>query len=542
MSGNGFGLLLVFVVFDGWAKLGFYRRWNISKRLRFEFRTWSELLCARGPNSGLKAMSPVSEVGPPFAYFVTNVLHHRKPRLNLVKLRFYYGDKGSDPALMISVLYYAISHRGRKPRIQCLQCVALDTNYELTKLVISAPNLEFFDFNGTYLLAFEFNQCLLLNRLNIHTSPILSELNISNFIRMADGLSQAKSLAISWNCLQGILTYTHRLVSVEFQGSLGSMSSCGTLYSGGSSAPSDVMWTGDVSTHASEPYKKNLFLQSLYEDEKENGTNIGKNDYRREIQDKDIVKYLDNDVHYWTDFSKVHYHPQSLYELSGLWMDAQEFNNHGIGKDAFTKGFQGEEICERLRFFVEECDHIQGFQFIVDDSGGFSAVAAKFLENIADEYTNTPVLLYAVGGPGSHVSLRSRKQTIIKELHDAVSFSRLAPFSKLIVPVGLPFLSTSKASAFLRIKDEKPYHCSAVYAAALHSTSTPFRMEPVEPSADSGDVSGAMDVNGLIQMLAGQARQNMVAILDVSMPAPALTGKRGEQSLIGSLQSLTPDV
>ncbi|KAK1553074.1 hypothetical protein Q3G72_028446 [Acer saccharum] len=60
----------------------------------------------------------------------------------------------------------------------------------------------------------------------------------------------------------------------------------------------------------------------------------------------------------------------------------------------------------------------------------------------------------------------------------------------------------------------------------------------VGPSADSGDVSGAMDVNGLIQMLAGQ---NMVAILAVSMPAPALTGKQGEQSLIGSLQSLTPD-
>ena len=72
--------------------------------------------------------------------------------------------------------------------------------------------------------------------------------------------------------------------------------------------------TGGVSTHVSEPHKKNLFLQSLYEEEQENctmmsGTNSGKNDSRREIQDKDIVKYLDNDVQFWTDFSKVHYHP-----------------------------------------------------------------------------------------------------------------------------------------------------------------------------------------------------------------------------------------
>lgn len=90
-----------------------------------------------------------------------------------------------------------------------------------------------------------------------------------------------------------------------------------------------------------------------------NGTNSGINDSQREIQDKDIVECLNNGVKFWTDFSKVHYHPQSLYELSGLWMDVQDFDNYEIGKDSFSESFQGEEMCERLRFFVEECDHIQ---------------------------------------------------------------------------------------------------------------------------------------------------------------------------------------
>ncbi|KAJ0034222.1 hypothetical protein Pint_26239 [Pistacia integerrima] len=358
---------------------------------------------------------------------------------------------------------------------------------------------------------------------------------------------------------QGVLTYSPRLVSVDFQEaykfyqlgpylrSLGSISSRGTLYNEASSVPSDVVtWKGSVSTQASEPHKKNLFLQSLYEEEQENLTHK-RNGFQREIEDKDIVECLDNGVQFWTDFSKVHYHPQSLYELSGLWMDVQEFDNYGIGRDAFSGSFQGEDICERLRFFVEECDHVQGFQFIVDDSGGFSAVAADFLENIADEYTNTPVLLYAARSPTSYMNLRSRKQTVFRHLHDSVSFSRLAPFCKLIVPVGLPSLSTSKASTFLRIEDEKAYHCSAVYAAAVHSASLPFRMEPVGPTADSFAVSGAVDVNGFVQMLAGQTRQNMVSILDVAMPAPPLTGiismeTQGEQSLLGSLQPLTPEV
>ncbi|XP_059457736.1 uncharacterized protein LOC132187442 isoform X1 [Corylus avellana] len=345
---------------------------------------------------------------------------------------------------------------------------------------------------------------------------------------------------------QGTLTYTPRLVSVDFQGSLGSMSSCGSLYNKVASAPPDVItWTGNVSTHAAEPRRRNLFLQRLHEEEQEHltpvdGVNDVRNSPQREIQDEDIVESLENGVQYWTDFSKVHYHHQSLHELNGLWMDAQEFDNYGIGRDAFSWALRGEEISDRLRFFVEECDHIQGFQFIVDDSGGFSSVAADFLETIADEYTNTPVLLYSVRDPASHTIHKSQKQTISKKLHDAVSFSRLSSFCKLIVPVGLP--SLSQASPYLRIEDERPYHCSAVYAAALHSISLPFRMEPLGPTADSRYVSGAVDINGLIQMLAGGARRNMVAILDVAMPAPYLTGKQVGQSLLGNLQTLTPEI
>jgi hypothetical protein len=81
-----------------------------------------------------------------------------------------------------------------------------------------------------------------------------------------------------------------------------------------------------------------------------------------------------------------------------------------------------------------------------------------------------------------------------------------------------------EASKFLHIEDEKKYHSSAVYAAALHSISLPFRMVPVGPTADACSVSGAVDFHGLIQMLSGQGRQNMVSILDVAMPTPALTG------------------
>lgn len=343
----------------------------------------------------------------------------------------------------------------------------------------------------------------------------------------------------------GVLTYTPRLVSVNYQGSLGSMSSYGTLYNQPPEVPPPVTtWRGTLSTQHSQRHKRNLFLESLYDNEQKQSTGMDNRhtDSQDNYQDKDIVECLENDVQFWTDFSKVHYHQQSLYELSGLWMDVQEFNNYGIGKDVFSEGSRGEEMNDRLRFFIEECDHIQGIQFLVDDSGGFSSVAADFLQNISDDYTNTPVLLYTVRDPGSYTSSRSRKRNISRDLHDAVSFARLSSICKLTVPVGLPYLSGSKASTYLRVNDEKPYHSSAVYGAALHSLSLPFRMDVLGPTAISNCNSGAMDVNGIVQMLFGRHQQNTVAILDAAMPATSLMGKSPEQPLLSKLQPLTPEV
>lgn len=115
--------------------------------------------------------------------------------------------------------------------------------------------------------------------------------------------------------------------------------------------------TGNVTRQVSEPHKKNLFLQSLYEEEVEKPT-TSMNGIDK-VKDEDLVECLQNGVQFWTDFSKVHYHPQSLYEVNGLLVDPQEFSNYGIGKDVFSGATHGEEITERLRFFVEECDCMQ---------------------------------------------------------------------------------------------------------------------------------------------------------------------------------------
>ncbi|KAK3136884.1 hypothetical protein QOZ80_5BG0444310 [Eleusine coracana subsp. coracana] len=341
---------------------------------------------------------------------------------------------------------------------------------------------------------------------------------------------------------QGVATYCPRLVSVGARGSLGSLSSSGTL--GSSSAAANegniVTWSGNVTRSAAKPHERNLFLQSLSEAEQNPSTSNAPNNSQKSIEDKDLVASLETGVKFWTDYSKVQYHPQSLYELHGSWTDFDKFDNYGAGREVVSEWSQMEEMNERLRFFIEECDHIQGIQFIVDDSGGFSSVAAQYLENIADDYTNTPVLLYCVRDPVSYGSRRNQRESIIRSLHDAVSFSKLSSFANLVVPIGGP--SLSYFSPLLSIQDEKHFHSSAICAAAIHSVTVPFRQQHVSPASDLAHSSGRLDIGELVHIISDQGRLNMVTALDVAMPAPSLTDKNDLGHLQRSLRSLTPEI
>uniref|UniRef100_A0A0E0I012 DML1/Misato tubulin domain-containing protein n=1 Tax=Oryza nivara TaxID=4536 RepID=A0A0E0I012_ORYNI len=312
-------------------------------------------------------------------------------------------------------------------------------------------------------------------------------------------------------CFEGVPTYCPRLVSVGSRG---------------------VPWFfefirfGNVTRSVSKPHGRNLFLQSLVEEGQNPSTSNGASNSQKSVEDKDLIDCLENGVNFWTDYSKVQYHPQSLYELHGSWTDFDKFDNYGSAQEVVSDWSQIEEMNERLRFFVEECDHIQGIQFIVGDSGSFSSVAAQFLENIADDYTKTPVLLYCVRDPMTLGSSRmNQRESIMRALHDAVSFSKLSSFCSLMVPIGPPSLSRSYMSPYLYIQDEKPFHASAVCAAAIHSITAPFRLQRTGPSSDLAHSSGNLDIGELLHILSDQGRQNMIEMLlgNIEMKLHSLT-------------------
>ena len=68
---------------------------------------------------------------------------------------------------------------------------------------------------------------------------------------------------------------------------------------------------------------------------------------------------LEHEVEYWTDFFKASLAPKSVYELPGLWRDVAVFDAYGDGGGIMTSEAAREDITDRVRGFVEECDYLQ---------------------------------------------------------------------------------------------------------------------------------------------------------------------------------------
>jgi hypothetical protein len=103
---------------------------------------------------------------------------------------------------------------------------------------------------------------------------------------------------------------------------------------------------GPTETHRHEPIPRNDFLRSLDGETEETG-------------ESSLVQSLDDSVESWTDYLKAHLHPRSVYELPNTFYGVTPFDNYSSGQGFFKEEEQLEEVENRLRFFVEECDHLQ---------------------------------------------------------------------------------------------------------------------------------------------------------------------------------------
>ncbi|XP_015740066.1 protein misato homolog 1 isoform X1 [Coturnix japonica] len=254
---------------------------------------------------------------------------------------------------------------------------------------------------------------------------------------------------------------TPRLIALELKGGVGS------VRSGGAGPEPLSAWRGDVDNYT-EPVTGTARQEG--DAPGDTGSSSGAS-----VQAPGSSTWL------WSDYLSVQLHPRSVYILQQYNHDgdAGRLEAFGQGEKLLQDAACVEEVEDRLHFYAEECDYLQGFQVLCDLHDGFSGVGAKVTELLHDEYSRKGILTWGLT-PVTH-NKGDPQKNFYRVLNTALGIVHLSAHSSLFCPLSL--------SSSLGIKPQPPiafpyinydaslnYHSSAVLAAALDTLTVPYRL------------------------------------------------------------------
>ncbi|XP_033107538.1 protein misato homolog 1-like [Anneissia japonica] len=298
------------------------------------------------------------------------------------------------------------------------------------------------------------------------------------------------------------VTYTPRLIAIDLKGSLKTLSVEGILYDCNTVEESaDVRWAGDVTLHKAGSLPKNQFLIDLEkQDELFGGTTSNEEDNSSQEADttemdedkmneelmelgiEEKVYDLDDSVEVWSDFLRCHLHPKSVAVIKEYTHESElePFEIFSQGMNLWKDGKVSDQMEDRLHFYTEECDHLQGFQVLVDFYNGFSGFGSGLLESLSDEYGSKGII--TVGVSPSQFPEGIPKHDSQHTINAALAFQNLAESSSLFTPVSLAETLWRKPGPPINFQNlvYKPnlnYHTSAILASVLDTATLSLRLE-----------------------------------------------------------------
>ncbi|NXT00791.1 MSTO1 protein, partial [Jacana jacana] len=139
----------------------------------------------------------------------------------------------------------------------------------------------------------------------------------------------------------------------------------------------------------------------------------------------------------WSDYLPVPLHPKSLYVIRQYMHDGDCgcLEAFGQGESLLQDPGCVEELEDRLHFYVEECDYLQGFQVLCDLHNGFSGVGAKVTELLCDEYSGKGILTWGLTPVSSN--LGGSQKEVYRLMNTALGIVRLSSHSSLFCPLSL---------------------------------------------------------------------------------------------------------
>ncbi|CAH1644483.1 unnamed protein product [Spodoptera littoralis] len=269
---------------------------------------------------------------------------------------------------------------------------------------------------------------------------------------------------------KGEVTYTPRLLLADLKGSLKTLPEDGGL----SSEIEETEFQWDAVEKIEEPAPpKNEYLEDIDSE--------GSNAFTKQYN-------FEQDVKTWTDYLYPRFHARTVNIVKDyVHSDETEcFDVFQAGKSLWKHDF-GDNFCDNIRRYVEECDSMQGFQVNFDCVDGFAGLALGCVEHLADEYTKS-ILAYPIipsyfpdNKPSTQEERdKSNLKDSIRLVNTALSIQELSEHATLFVPIctgdkGWRKPGNPRTFDYLHYNQELYYHSSALLASAMDTLSQKYR-------------------------------------------------------------------
>lgn len=167
---------------------------------------------------------------------------------------------------------------------------------------------------------------------------------------------------------------------------------------------------------------------------------------------------------FWSDYSRTFFHPKSLVSVGGQLAapmpgsyNAAHSSSDSNGRTRFETFSQGvnkynqlesqhEVLDTNIRWFAEDADLLQGFQYSIGTSDAFGGLGCKYLESLVDEFPKLSHLVFGarwgninyVSEDAGESAMRENRLARIRKMNNLQSLVQMMEFSTIVTPLSVP--------------------------------------------------------------------------------------------------------
>ncbi|KAL8858180.1 MAG: hypothetical protein Q9178_005357 [Gyalolechia marmorata] len=271
-------------------------------------------------------------------------------------------------------------------------------------------------------------------------------------------------------------TFTPRTLIYDLKGGFGGLRKWGGLYDqGDADTHSQSLWDGSVVKQQDTPISQSAYQKALDEGLDQ------------------PPKLSPETVRYWSDFTRVFYHPRSIVQINDYELRSTivPFAKWDSGEELFGKLDKDHDLLDRdIRPWAEECDQMQAIQIFASADDAWGGFASNYVESLRDEYGKTPLWFW---GLENEAVQGQRATQLMRTVNTAHSLQAISTIASMYIPLAVP----SYTPPYIGLGGNSQWYVSGLMSMAVESITLPSRQKAGSvPRGLLADLEAALNANG----------------------------------------------